>query len=179
LTPESFDQLLAFLHPDRDEAGNKYEAIRLRLIKIFTCRGCCVPEDLADETINRVARKVPEIAAAYTGDPALYFFGVANHVHMEYLRRKPVPVPPQQPDPSDDLEREFQCLEQCIEQLPPEHQKLIIEYHQDEKRTKIDRRKQLAERLDIGLNALRIQVCRIRASLQECVFRCLEQSPAG
>ena len=95
LTQESFNQLLAWLSPSRDQAGRKYEEIRFRLIKILTCRGCLVPEDLADETINRVAKKVPEIAATYVGDPALYFFGVANNVHLEFLRRKPDPVPPQ------------------------------------------------------------------------------------
>src|SRR5262245_21687271 len=57
MTPEEFDRLLLWLNPDRDKAGEKYEWIRKRLIKIFVCRGCNVPEELADKTINRVARK--------------------------------------------------------------------------------------------------------------------------
>ncbi len=58
LTQAALDSLLAWLDPDRDRAGAKYEAIRTRLIKVFVCRGCPEAEDLADETINRVASKL-------------------------------------------------------------------------------------------------------------------------
>src|SRR6266550_5419038 len=104
LTRESFDSLLAWLDSERDEAGRKYEEIRLRLIKIFVCRGCHEPEDLADETINRVSKKLREIESTYLGNPALYFYGVANKVHLEYLRRRPAPIPPVRPEASDDIE---------------------------------------------------------------------------
>jgi len=173
LTQESFDALLNWLDPGRDEAGKKYEDIRLRLIKIFTCRGCLEPEDLADETINRVSKKLPDILATYEGDPARYFYGVANKVHPEYIRRKPVPIPPA-PDDKDEIEREYACLERCIEKLRPEHRGLVLDYYQEEKRTKIDRRKKLADQLGIALNALRIRAHRIRVSLYECVQNCVE-----
>ena len=179
LTQESFNQLLSWLGPNPDQAGKKYEEIRFRLIKILTCRGCLVPEDLADETINRVAKRVSEIAATYVGDPALYFFGVANNIHLEFLRRKPDPVPPQPAEPSQESELEYQCLEQCMQQLSPKSRELIVQYYQDEKRAKIDHRKELAQKLGIALNALRIQAYRIRASLQECVFQCLQTAAAG
>ena len=61
LSQEAFDALLDWLDSDREQAGIKYEQIRSRLIKIFTGRGCVDPEDLADETINRVTRKLKEI----------------------------------------------------------------------------------------------------------------------
>ena len=35
LTEDAFEALLEWLHPNREEAGQKYEDIRLRLIKIF------------------------------------------------------------------------------------------------------------------------------------------------
>lgn len=73
LTQESFDALLAWLDPAREEAGRRYEEIRRRLIKIFTCRGCGEPEDLADETINRVSKKLKEIESDYSGDPRSVF----------------------------------------------------------------------------------------------------------
>ena len=172
LTQESFDALLNWLDPRRDEAGVKYEEIRLRLIKIFTCRGSLEPEDLADETINRVSKKLADIQSSYEGDPTRYFYGVANKVHMEYLRRKPPPVPPN-PDNSDELDKEYECLEKCIEQLRPDPRGLVLEYYQEEKRTKIDSRKRLAEQLGIALNALRIRAHRIRGSLYECVRNCV------
>jgi DNA-directed RNA polymerase specialized sigma24 family protein len=176
LTQESFNALLAWLGSEREEAGRKYEAIRLRLIKIFACRGCYEPEDLADETINRVSKRLKEIESDYSGDPARYFYGVANKVHLEYLRRKPVPVPPVVPEPSEDIEKEYQCLERCMQKLSPDNRTLVLGYYQEEKRLKIDHRRMLAEQLGIALNALRIRACRIRASLQECVQTCVNEA---
>ena len=172
LTQESFDALLDWLDPRREEAGVKYEQIRLRLIKIFTCRGCIEPEDLADETINRVSKKLPDIQSSYEGDPIRYFYGVANKVHLESLRPRPRPTPPLS-ESSGEKEKEFECLERCIQKLKPEQRGLVLEYYQEEKRTKIDRRKQLADKLGIALNALRIRAHRIRGSLYECVRNCV------
>ena len=84
LTQDAFDTLLSWLDSDRDRAGTKYETIRLRLIKSFTCRGCWEAEELADETINRVVSRVPELAGEYRGDPALYFYGVSQRIQLEY-----------------------------------------------------------------------------------------------
>ncbi len=60
LTPEAFDTLLACLDRDRDRAAEKYEEIRNALITFFEHRGCLSPEEYADETINRVARRISE-----------------------------------------------------------------------------------------------------------------------
>lgn len=188
LTQEAFDKLLDWLDPNREQAGKRYETIRSRLIKIFTCGGCNEAEDLADETINRVTSKVQEMAESYIGDPALYFYGVANMVHREYLRRKPDPVtlPPKgipmvlpTEDISDEIEQEYECLEECIQRLLPDERELVLQYYREDKRAKIDYRKELAQRLGIGLNALRIRAHRIRATLQQCVQGCLEQKAAG
>jgi DNA-directed RNA polymerase specialized sigma24 family protein len=175
LTQEAFDALLAWLDPEREAAGKKYEDIRRRLIKVFACRGCGEPEDLADETINRVSRRLKDIEAGFTGDPARYFYGVANKVHQEYLRR-PTHLPPVSPDSggeSDDVERVFACLERCIEELTDGNRTLVLQYYQEERRAKIDHRKNLADQLGIALNALRIRACRIRATLQTCVQNCV------
>lgn len=179
LNPENFDALLLWLNPDREQAGQKYEEIRRWLIKIFTCRGCYEPEDLADETINRVVKRLKDIEAGFTGDPSRYFYGVASKVHLEYVRRKPVPPSPPPRQDSDELEREYECLERCIERLTPENRELVTQYYQEEKRAKIDHRKRLAERLGIALNALRIRVHRIRVTLQQCVQDCLEEEGPG
>src|SRR5262245_10094206 len=94
LSQESFDALLNWLDPDRERAGHRYEEIRQRLIKIFTGRGCHEPDQLADETINRVTTRLNDIKEEFTGEPARYFYAVANRVHMEYLRVKPPQPPP-------------------------------------------------------------------------------------
>jgi DNA-directed RNA polymerase specialized sigma24 family protein len=188
VTQQAFDDLLDWLDADRESAGFKYESIRVRLIKIFACRGCCEADLLADETINRVTAKLGEIAGSYSGDPALYFYGVAHKVHLEYLRKKP---PAQEPVsgresfvqiafPSaavDEVELEYNCLEQCMDQLPPANRLLVLAYYQQEKRAKIDHRRKLADQLGIAVNALRIRAHRIRLQLQQCVESCLDQAP--
>ena len=177
LTPESFDGLLAWLDADRNLAGQKYEEIRRRLIKLFTCRCCPDAEDLADETINRVTKRLPEIEAEFTGDQIRYFYGVANKVHLESLRRKP-PIPPPAPPADDELNDSIECLEKCIAELPADHRLLVLEYYQEDKRAKIDHRKRLAAQLGIAANALRIRAYRIRASLEGCLRECLnDQQP--
>jgi DNA-directed RNA polymerase specialized sigma24 family protein len=167
--------LLAWLDANPEAAARKYEQIRTRLIRIFVCRGCLESEDLADETIDRVARRLNDIAATFTGDPARYFYGVANKIHLEYLRRKPIPPPPVPDDDTDTDQdaREYECLERCMQQLSPKNRELVLEYYQEERWAKIDHRKRLANQLGIALNALRIRACRIRASLLECVKNCV------
>lgn len=175
ISQDAFDKFLAWLDPDRELAGTKYETIRRKLIKIFVCRGCAVGEDLADETINRVIRKIPELADFYTGDPAAYFCGVARNVHLEYVKKNPASRPMPVADPPDQKELEYECLERCMDKLAPDNRELMLEYYQKEKQEKIDHRKELAARLGIAVNALRIRAHRIRLSLQSCVENCLQQ----
>lgn len=176
LTRESFEALLAWLDPNREVAGQKYEEIRTRLIKIFACRGCYEPEDLADETINRVTNKLEEIEATFIGERARYFYGVANKVHLEYLRRKPVPPLPVVTNSSEEAELRCRCLDRCVSKLTPENRELVFQYYQEEKRAKIEHRKHQASHLGIAVNALRIRAHRIRRSLQNCVRECLEEA---
>ena len=173
MTP--FDSLLTWLDPDRERAALKYEQIRQRLIRVFTCRGRPDADVLADATIERVTQKVPEIAAGYVGDPGLYFYGVAQKVFLESLRRpSTVLLPPPAAD-SEEVERDYACLERCMGELTPANRELILDYYRDDKRAKIDRRRELAESLGIAQNALRIRAHRIRAVLQRCVQSCVEK----
>jgi len=177
LTQEAFDGLLGWLDPNRDLAAQKYESIRTRLIKIFACRGCAEAEDLADETINRVTNKLPEIQGNFVGEPARFFYGVANKIQLEYSRpHRTLPVP-QPVNEGDDSEVEYDCLDRCMEKLSSENRALVLSYYQEEKHAKIEHRKELATNLGIALNALRIRAHRIRASLQQCVKQCV--SAAG
>jgi DNA-directed RNA polymerase specialized sigma24 family protein len=188
ITQEAFDGLLDWLDSNREQAAQEYEKIRTRLIKIFTCRGCGEADDLADETINRVTSKVDSLARSYSGDPALYFYGVAQKVHLEYLRARPLlqnsmdagrkPGSVHLVEADNDIEQEYACLEQCMNQLTAENRRLVLDYYQDEKRAKIERRRKLAEEIGIAVNALRIRAHRIRLQLQQCVTACLEGLPA-
>ena len=175
LNQESFESLLRWLNSDREQAGKRYEDIRARLIKIFGSRGCAEPDILADETINRVARRVEEISKTYTGDPALYFYGVANKIHMEQLRKqKPIERLPPVPD-MDDYEAEYVCLESCIGHMPARSRDLVLQYYEHEQKDKIVQHQRLAERFGIGLNALRIRAHRARLVLRKCIINCLHK----
>jgi DNA-directed RNA polymerase specialized sigma24 family protein len=181
INQEEFDQLLAWLGPDREQSAQKYEWIRKRLIKIFVSRGSHTPDDLADATINRVAKKLTEIRDTFTGDPAHYFSGVAGFIWRESLRKdKPRPIlPANRPDPPSDYEEDFLCLDQCLDKLPRFERDLVIAYYQEEKHAKIENRKNLASEMGLALNALRIRACRIRANLMKCVELCRAGGKAG
>lgn len=176
LTPENFNELLLFLDSDRDEAGKKYEAVRRRLVTIFSCRGCTQPEELADETINRVAAKVPEIARTYVGDPALYFYGVSRKVFLEWVRKRSSPAAVASVPSSEERELEFDCLDKCLEKLTSRNRDLILEYYREEEAGKIAHRRGLASRLGMGRNALCIRAHRIRSNVERCVSECLEHN---
>jgi DNA-directed RNA polymerase specialized sigma24 family protein len=173
INQEAFDQLLAWLHPDREKSAERYEWIRKRLIKIFSSRGSHTPDDLADATINRVAKKLSEVLADYQGEPAHYFQRVANYIWLEHLRnnKHPAVVPPLHIHDEQD-EADFECLEKCLAELPASDRALVLAYYEHEKTAKIDHRKKLAEQLGLALNALRIRACRIRASLLNCLELC-------
>jgi RNA polymerase sigma factor (sigma-70 family) len=179
-TQEAFDSLLGWLDNDRDQAGKKYETIRRRLMKIFTCRGCVEAEDLADETINRVTAKIPEVAPTYQGDPVLYFYGVARKVHHEWLRRQNRSIPAQPTKVTDDDDDHlYECLDRCMETISEKSRQLVLRYYENEKKAKIEDRKTIADELGIGVNALRIRAHRIRLTLRKCVASCMEQLPAN
>ena len=196
ITREAFDRMLAELDPDGERAGEQYEKIRRKLVKLFEWRGCAHPEECVDETFNRVAQKVSEGASIRTDDPYSYFHGVALNVLREYWRSAEqtektlatiARIQGFSVDPEDLLLREterrkkerlFECLNRCLQKLPPKSLNLIIGYHQGEGSTNKARRKEMAQTLGIPLNALRIRAYRIRSAIEECIRNCLERGPA-
>jgi DNA-directed RNA polymerase specialized sigma24 family protein len=179
ITHEQFERLLNWLDPDREEAANRYERIRQRLIKIFLCGGCPEAEDAADETVNRVTMRLNDIIGTYEGNRDLYFYGVARNVLHECLRKPRLPpTPPPPPEPLPDP-AQYDCFEECLAKLPSDNRYLIVEYYQEIKHAKIEHRKQIAAEQGIALNALRIRAHRIRTALQRCVEDCLEKTAAN
>src|SRR5205807_6485101 len=94
ITQEDLDRLLSWLAPDRDRAGERHESIRRKLILIFASRGWAFPEEMADDSISRVIRKLPEIEGKYQGSPEVYFYGVAKIIALEWMRKdRPIEIP--------------------------------------------------------------------------------------
>jgi RNA polymerase sigma factor (sigma-70 family) len=171
---DTFELLLGWLDPDPERAGQRYEAIRAKLVKIFICRGCTVAEDLADQTIDRVASKVPQIAQRYVGPPEPYFYRVAQFIYFEHLRKQRVTAAtPPRPEPAEDREADYVCLDHCLERLAAGDRELLEAYYQGEKGLRIERRKQLAKQLGISPGILRVRLHQIRQELRQCVSRCL------
>lgn len=183
LTSEGFEALLTQLDPDREKAGERYETIRRKLVRLFDWRGCDRAEDLADETINRVARRMAEGIELKASDPYGYFCGVAHLVYKEVLRRSSRehralesgewPPPIYVPEDEEPADRRLDCLRHCLAKIPQDQRDLLIRYHQGE--NNIRNRKTLAGELGVPLNALRIRVHRVRRKVEDCVHACLSR----
>lgn len=174
LTPEEFDALLALLHPDREKAGEIYEDIRRRLIRIFEWRGCARSSELADEVYNRVARKVVGGLTFQRSDPFPYFSAVAHHVFQEAVRREAREHQALDNEGwsfaaslEQETDRRLDHLRDCLQILGSAQRRLLLRYHEADQR--IRARKDLCHELGIPMNALRIRVHRLRKKVESCV----------
>ena len=184
LNPDQFEVLLRQLGPDRDLAGARYEQLRRRLVTILTYRGCTHPEEVADETMDRVARRLAEVPpGSEIGDPTPFVFGVAWNVAREWIRRQRTVALPDGWDAADPSETEIpswetgtghSCLDRCLRCLPPQDKDIVLTYYQDEGIAKIRHRSMVARQLRISSNALRLKIHRITLRLRECVFHCVD-----
>ena len=174
-----FDRLLAWLDDGTESHGERYLEMRRRLVWYFDRRNRPAADELADETLNRVARTLEQGGVIATRPPARYCYIIAKFVLFEDLRRERRHVGLDETTISVDRrslvadlaedyalrEQRLDCLDRCLEQLKPEQRTLIVEYYRDTGRQKIERRRALADRLGISMNALAIRASRIRDTL--------------
>ena len=189
LARNAFHQFLKWLDNGVDSGGQRYLEIRRRLVLYFGRKNCAAADELADETLTRVARRLAEEGQIRDAVPAQYCYTVARFVFLEY-RRQPAQSqlnldtlpsiqralaygqPHSESQEAEDREKLLRCLEICIHALPPQRRELIVEYYRGDFRVKIEVRRRLAERLGVTANALSIQACRIRERLAACVRDC-------
>jgi len=185
LTERAFARLLEWLDDGVDSQGETYLEMRRRLVLYFDRRNRPFADELADDTLNRVGRTLEKTGAIAVTPPARYCYVVARFVLLEDFRREHIHVRLDESRSGGALtvrgatleldeggairERRFECLERCLQELKPEQRELVVEYYRDERRQKIERRRDLAQRLGISMNALGIRACRIRATLEACV----------
>lgn len=158
--------------------------MRRRLVLYFQRKRCLTPDDLADETLNRVTRRLEEAGSITDVPPARYCYIVAKFVLLEHVRdpevrgtrevdpRKPARDPVAAPAGPTTHERLLECLDRCLSALGSDDRALILDYYRHEPGTKVERRRQLAARLRLSTNALAIRACRIRDKLLRCVGAC-------
>jgi DNA-directed RNA polymerase specialized sigma24 family protein len=163
----ALDALLQILAPEREEAGRKYEELRHKLINLFAWEHCESPEDLADEVLNRLARKVMEGTVIPYVDR--FAHGIARLMIQEEERkrrnRRAVLREFQANAKANGSERRgLAAIEPCLAALPSDRRELIARYYGED-------RNALARELGISMNALRNRALRIRDELFDCMVR--------
>jgi DNA-directed RNA polymerase specialized sigma24 family protein len=177
VTREKFESFLEWLSPESDSsssAGEEYERLRFRLCTFFSQRRCRFPDELADETINRVILKIDE---EQIENRLAYCYGVAKNVFRESLRKErnhldidEVVIAAQAPE-EQSFSRE--CLDKCLAELSPESRNLILDYFSEVKLAKIELHRRISESLRMTQTALRMRVMRIKQKLKICVEECM------
>jgi len=188
-TEQTFRRFLDWLDEGKDSNGERYLEMRKRLVRYFDQKQCSSADDLADETLDRAARRLEEQGSITDTTPAHYCYIVAKFVFLEHLRE----VRPQVSGgdscddaawvaandypPADEAARaRLDCLELCLQKLSAADRALILEYYQGERGEKIQRRREVADRLGLSTNAVSIRAWRIRDRLEDCVAKCTQPS---
>jgi DNA-directed RNA polymerase specialized sigma24 family protein len=169
LTAGSLGRLLDLLDADRDRAAIAYEKLRERTAGLLQWWGATHPDELADETLDRVGRKLDEGAPVTQSSLAAYVRGVARLVFYESRRadrNDPLPrhdlAAPQPEGQSDVLE----CLDECLASLDSSDRDVVLRYYDG---NKVAVRQRIASDLNISMTALRIRMHRLRMRLESCV----------
>ena len=177
--PSPWDDFLSWLSPDREEAGRKYVELKKKLSKYFIWGGCHVPDELADDTLDRASKKLAEGKVDRSVDPIAFCCGIARNVLREYWR-KPRPdtldhdVPFVDPKPTWS-KQELACFDECWAQLSDHHRDLMARWHQCGKgQEKIEAHRKMAEQ-EGKMNTLRTRIHRIRNFMRDCVAACLRR----
>jgi DNA-directed RNA polymerase specialized sigma24 family protein len=180
-TPSDLSTLLEWLGDiEGAGAGEAYVVMHRRLASFFARKGCRTAEDLADETLTRVARRLHEAGEIIDVAPAQYCYIVARFVFLEHLRSPElhdVPVGPNVADRPPVVEVEgrdrlLTCLDDCLGALDGKDRGLILDYYAGARTNRIGNRRHLALKLGLSPNAMSIRACRLRERLRACVSRC-------
>jgi DNA-directed RNA polymerase specialized sigma24 family protein len=183
LSRRAFERFLQALDADPQAGAERYEQLRSKLTRFFEWRACTFPEERADETLNRVIRKIDE--GEDIRDPGAYCYAVARLVLLESLKRqareqealheyqRTATIPEE-----DALEDRLTCLRRCLEALPGAQRDLVREYYRAEGGERFAARQRLASTLGIGMNALRIRAFRLSDKLHACVAACARSASA-
>jgi DNA-directed RNA polymerase specialized sigma24 family protein len=178
LDQRSLDSLLNAFHPDREQASYAYEALRERLVRFFEWNHADTPQELADETLDRLAHRLAANGDEVL-DPARFSTGIARLLLKEHWREKDrreaalatmaesCPSHAKMEVEYDHQEERMAALEECLQALPVPSRLLIERYFSAEGRTQAQLRQQLAEEYGISTNALRNRVMRTRMELEK------------
>jgi len=171
-----FAAFLLRLEPDVAPA-RRYQHVRQKMIKFFSWRYHDDPDGLADETIARTAKNLGAGERVWSEKPYSYVYAIANNVLKEQLRDKEkrrqiedaVAREPVAAQPEGDADARLECMRECLESLPEEKRLLIGTYYTEGRGPEA-----VARARRVTLNALRIQIHRLKQELRRCKRDCLE-----
>jgi DNA-directed RNA polymerase specialized sigma24 family protein len=180
LTTSALERLLASLSADDARAAAEYNVLRRRLLVYFDGRGCRDADVCADETLDRVARRLQQ--GECVENLRRYVFGVARHVASEAFRRAERERNANTEwwragRARGDYAADFTWLQETLRRLPSDTGSLLVEYY-DRDRSSQDNRRRLADQLGISYGALKLRVHRARALL-EAVLRSHARAPSS
>jgi DNA-directed RNA polymerase specialized sigma24 family protein len=180
LTQDAFDALLRRLDDNRERAGQRFEELRHILLQFFCYEGCVLPERWADETLDRLAKRLSE--GVPIEEVNAFARGIAKMVLREARieeRRDREAETLQLPDLAPDVERDAACLERCLRELSADQRTLVERYYFSSSESLAPARKRLAEQLGTTAEALRSRALRIRRQLERCMAECREIENPG
>lgn len=176
LTEGTFHALLERLQQDGPSAQVAYEALRKRLVLYLRLHVPTQADELADEALDRMARRLQE--GTPVQNVALYALGIARLLVRETVARRvredtaarDATLFQDDEDTATEREALHAALLGCFEGLGQDGANLIIDYYAGGSGTvRIEKRRQLAARLGLALNALRNRAFRLRDMLEHCI----------
>lgn len=171
----AFLALLARLGSEGDRQETVYERLRQRLITYFRLHLPAEADDLADLTLDRMARRIHEGTSVQ--NVFSYALGVArmlvHEARARYSREQQsileqAAMLEQTPPEEDQFEAVLSALGSCLEQLGQAAADLILAYYGGSGAARIEQRRKLAEERGLTVNALRNRALRLREALETC-----------
>lgn len=177
ITQNSFNKLLNWLDDDKEAAALKYQSIHQRLVRIFRARKVFPAEELADRTMDIVIQKIDYLVKEYKGEPGNYFYSVAHNIMLEQIRK------PKSEELHEKMlcydprivneDKYLDCLQECMQDLPPEQKKLLINYFKYKNEKKAEHHKKMLQELGLEPSTLRTKVYRLKMVVEKCVKKCV------
>ncbi len=169
--------LVERLHADAASGGFDYEQLRRRLVLFFRQHEPVDAEALADDALDRLARRLDE--GTDIDNAGLYAFGIAKlmlfEAHERRTRREAARQEVLAEAEGEEKEEAdpvlLAALRACLRELGARSAELMLAYYRDDDARRIATRRDLAAALGVSLNALRNRALRLRAALETCVRR--------